>query len=504
MSYHYLKVKTPVSKNALFLKIVNNQPKNMAMRYCLAILLVALSTVSLVAQDIPLYTHYYANPYIYNPAYAGLEGRPAVSLSHRQQWIGIEDAPVTSNFTFHTPIVGGFNIGLNVTQDRYGIFTASGGLLSFSYLVPLGYNQYVTFGLSGGAKYQSLDFTDIDISDPAIGNLDPSTKLDGNAGLAYHIAGFSIGVSLLNIFNTKTYPTDPFESGSLGLIRNYMITADYMLYFGNDDYIFQPYGLYRSFEGYDSQYEIGGIFHIKHVLWAGGSYRQDFGYIGLLGLDIKSAFSVAYAYEMPAAKANGINKSSHEIQLTLAFGKKKDRAKKYTTFLAAQRPPKAKKKKKEPKPAPIVEDTVTVEEPLPEEPMSLLDSMNQGGNKIRLIIVNEPPDRTTKPNDSIATESPTVPEVIKPAVVTKKGGHPFELDKGHYIVVGAFGVAANAIRANDKLLAEGYDADFGFSSDKKLFYVYIVGENSPAGARQKRDELRKLPAFKNAWYLLVE
>ena len=474
------------------------------MRYYLTILIIGLFNVSIQGQDVPLFTHYYANPYIYNPAYAGIEGRPTVSLTHRQQWIGVEDAPVTSNLTFHTPVVGGFSMGLNVTQDKYGIFTSSGGLLSFAYSVPLGFNQYVSFGLSGGAKYQNIDFTDVDLNDPAIGRQEPSTRLDGNAGLAYHIGGFSLGVSLQNIFETKTYPTEPFDKGSLGLIRNYMITADYMLYFGNDQFIFQPFGSYRSFEGYESQYEAGGIIHLKHLLWVGGSYRQDFGNIGMLGIKLKSAFSVAYAYEMPAAEANGINKTSHEIHLNLAFGKKKERAKKYTTFLASQKPKKPKKKKKEPKVAPIVEDTVAVEEPIDEEPLTLLDSLNQGGNKIRLIVVNEPPDQGDKTQEPIDSAKSIGNEPIKPAVVTRKGGHPFEIDQGHYIVVGAFGVAANAIRANDKLLAQGYDSDFGYSSDKKLFYVYMLGENTATGARIKRDELRQQSAFSKAWYLLVE
>jgi type IX secretion system PorP/SprF family membrane protein len=423
--------------------------------------------------------------------------------------MGIEDAPVTSNLTFHTPIVGGFSMGLNVTQDNYGIFKSNTALLSFGYNINLGFNQYLSFGLSGGVGNQQLDPTGLDLNDPALGNvLDQNAFLDGNAGLAYHIAGFSIGISLPKIFKTRIYPITDFDTGELGLIRNYMVTADYMLYFGNDEYIFQPYASYRSFEGYSSQYEAGGIFHIKHLLWVGGSYRQDFGIIGMLGVKLKSAFSVSYAYEMPATKADGINKTSHEIHLNLAFGKKKDRAKKYTTFLASQKPKKPKKKKKEPKLAPIVEDTVSVEEPVPADTtsvVSLLDSLNQGGNKIRLIIVNEPPDRTDKPikatDDSVSL---FVPEEIRPALVTKRGSHPFEIEQGHYIVVGAFGVAANAIRTNDKLLAQGYDSDFGYSSDKKLFYVYMNGENSPEGARAKRDELRKLPAFSKAWYLLVE
>lgn len=511
MSYHYLKVKTHILKRAVFLNLPKQQIKRMSLRYCIIILIITLSNASIFGQDMPLFTHYYANPYIYNPAYAGIEGRPIVSLTHRQQWVGIEDAPVTSNLTFHMPVIGGFSMGLNVTQDQYGIFSTSGGLLSFAYSVPLGFNQYVTFGLSGGAKYQNIDFSSgIDLSDPAIINIDPSTKLDGNAGLAYHIGGFSLGFALQNIFNTSTFPTDSFDPGTLGLIRNYMVTADYMLYFGNDEYIFQPYGSYRSFEGFSSQYEVGGIFHVKHMLWAGGSYRQHFGIIGMLGVKLKSAFSVAYAYEIPTDKAEGINKSSHEIHLNLAFGKKQDRAKNYTTFLASKKPTKPKKKKKAPKvEEPIAEDTTAVEEPdstIVEQPSpSLLDSLNQGGNKIRLIISNEPPART---DEQIQAEKDSleaiIPIELRPALVTTRGGHPFELNEGHYVIVGAFGVAANAIRMNDQLMAQGYDSDFGYSSDKKLFYVHIIVENSSEGARAKRDELRKISTFSRAWYLLVK
>ena len=479
------------------------------MRYWLTILIVVLNCTSLFSQNIPIFTHYYANPYIYNPAYAGIEGQPTVSLTFRQQWLGIEDAPVTSNLTFHTPIVGGFNMGLNVTQDKYGIFKSSTALLTVGYNINLGFNQYLSFGISGGVGNQQLDPTGLDLSDPALANvLDQNAFLDGNAGLAYHIGGLNIGISLPKIFKTRIYPTSDFDTGELGLIKNYMITADYMLYFGNDEYIFQPYGSYRSFEGYSSQYEAGGIFHLKHLLWVGGSYRQDFGIIGILGVKLKSAFSVSYAYEMPTEKVNGINKMSHEIHLILAFGKKNDRAKSHATFLASQKPKKQKKKNKEPKIALVVEDTVSIEEPVPADTASvvtLVDSLNQGGNKIPLIISNEPPARTNVSTDAINDNVLSIGnEDLKPAAVTKKGNHPFEINQGHYVVVGTYGVVSNAVRVNDKLLTKGDDSDFGYSSDKKLFYVFLKTENSAKGARAQSDELRKMQEFSKAWYLLVE
>ena len=78
------------------------------------------------------------------------------------------------------------------------------------------------------------------------------------------------------------------------------------------------------------------------------------------------------------------------------------------------------------------------------------------------------------------------------------------MDRGHYIIVGAYGVPGNAIRMNDKLLSQGYNSDFGFNSDKKLFYVFIRSADSAEAARAERDEIRKNPSFSSAWYLLVE
>ncbi|MEN8248510.1 MAG: PorP/SprF family type IX secretion system membrane protein [Bacteroidota bacterium] len=493
------------------------------MRYRLIVLLVALINVSTLAQETPLFTHYYANPYIYNPAYAGLEGRSTVSLTHRRQWLGIQNAPVTSNFTFHSSVMAGFNMGLNVTQDNFGIFQNSGALLTFGYQILLGHNHYLSFGISGGAKFQNIDFTGVNVSDPALVDLldqNKSIKLDGNAGIAYHVGGLNLGFSLQNIFRTDMYPLEDFEPGDLDLIRNYMITGDYMFYFGNDEYIFQPFGSYRVNDVTEPQWEAGAIFHIKHALWIGGSYRDDFGLIknlneeqgfgiiGLIGFKKEGVFSLGYAYEMPMGNTTGINMTSHEIHVNFAFGEKKDRAKKYPTFLASRKPKKPEKKKKKEKE--VKEDTVKT------EPVEVKEDTTKVVEDT-IPVIEEKPDTVTrdttqqvvtKPVDVIETTPPdttqtTIPKELQPAVVVSKGGHPFELDAGHFVIVGAFGQFNNAVNLNDRLVSQGYTSGFGFSSEKKLFYVYISAEGSAEDARKKRDEIRKVPAYKDAWYLLV-
>jgi len=211
---------------------------------------------ALCAQDIPIYTQFFTNPYIYNPAYAGVEGRPVVTLTHRRQWIGIDDAPVTSNFVFHTPLAAGFNVGLNVSQDEAGIFKSTGGLLTFGYNVGLGYNHFLSFGISGGVKSNNINFDGLNTSDPAlVGVLPTSNALDGNAGVAYHAGNFNVGFALPKLFNSQTYSTDPFDRGEFDAISNYILTANYMFFFGFGDYALEPYFLYRSYQEFPTQFE---------------------------------------------------------------------------------------------------------------------------------------------------------------------------------------------------------------------------------------------------------
>ena len=446
--------------------------------------LLICSSLPALSQDIPIYTQYFANPFIYNPAYAGLEGRPAFSIAHRRQWVGIEDSPVTYNFTFHSPVVLGFNMGVNISQDNYGIFQSNSALLTFGYTVDLGFNHFVSFGLSGGVGNQRIDFTNLNLNDPALLNvLDQNLYLDGNAGLAYHIGNFNVGFALPRVFKTRVYPVTDFDTGELGLIRNWIVTADYMIYFGPGDFAFQPYGLYRSYEGFDPQFEAGGIFHLKNLLWVGGAYRQDFGVAGLIGLKLNGGFSAGYSYEMPLGSNNGINQISHEVQLTFAIGKKNERSKKHATFVASVQPVKPQPEKK------IIKEP----DPIIEEPVDAVVTKDP-------VVVVTVPD-TTERVDITQIEDELGPG---PAVVASQGSHPFEIEAGHYVVVAAFGEFNNAVRYNDELLALGYDSDFGFNSDKKLFYVFVFKGEDSDSTRSKRNEVRNDPKLAKAWYLLIQ
>src|SRR5204863_9264443 len=74
------------------------------MKKVLLILLLLNSVCAAVAQQRPHYTQYILNNYILNPALSGIENYTDLKLSYRNQWTGIDGAPVTVYLSAHAPI----------------------------------------------------------------------------------------------------------------------------------------------------------------------------------------------------------------------------------------------------------------------------------------------------------------------------------------------------------------------------------------------------------------
>ena len=53
----------------------------------------------IIAQQDPQYSQYMFNHMAINPGYAGINEAVCLNAAHRQQWVGIDGAPVTSVFT---------------------------------------------------------------------------------------------------------------------------------------------------------------------------------------------------------------------------------------------------------------------------------------------------------------------------------------------------------------------------------------------------------------------
>ncbi|MEP0985301.1 PorP/SprF family type IX secretion system membrane protein [Ekhidna sp.] len=290
------------------------------------------------AQQPQVYNQFFMNPYMYNPAYAGVEGHAAVFVMYRDQWTNVEGAPQISHASFHVPLKGGIAVGgaaFNITQ---GLLATSAAKASASYLLNIDRTHFLRFGMSLGAGINSVNITEFDSpGDPAFNNfLDQSTFFIGDVGVAYHFGHFNVGISLPNLFNYNPITQSEVADIEFSPTDNVLFKMNYRGHV-SDDFAFEPHIIYRYSNVIPHQFEGVMIAHLYHIVWVGASYRQDAGIIGLAGAKIKEKFAVGFAYELGNSNISSELGPTLEVNLGYHLGTKKDHAEHVSSFIKSHR-----------------------------------------------------------------------------------------------------------------------------------------------------------------------
>jgi type IX secretion system PorP/SprF family membrane protein len=505
------------------------------------------------AQDQANFTQFYLNPYLINPSFAGIDGQSAFSVIYRKQWMNIDGGPAIANVSLHTPLNERASVGISITNDKRGILTNSGALISFAYSLPLADHSNIRFGLSAGGAWNMVDTELLDTNDPAtLGILNQGASLSGNAGIAFNAKSFHFGVSMPTIFSPSYVSTDAFTVTEVKPFQSIIVHASNRFYFNNNQNIFEPYAIYRLNTGLPSQFEVAGIVHLNHVVWAGGSYKQDFGISALAGIKLQNMFAIGASYSLKNTGINELNSPSFEISLGFLFGKHKKGTHAYSfvntvkekekklspAALAAKRKAELEKlkaqqalaKAKQDEAKRQAEDKRKADE-AKKNPVVVADTKPPVVKKDSVPIVHNPRFRPDVADAPVSIEKPEhhedEAEKIKrleehaedPTArhgqeneahphaerheFVKRGSHKEELDVADYVIGGVFKSDANAKHFADGLLKLGFKADYGHLTEKNLWYVYLAQTTDINQARAERDRLRKLKIFRDAWLLTV-
>lgn len=413
------------------------------------------------SQEQPVYHHYYANPFLINPAMAGEDYRPSLFVSHRRQWVGIEEAPVSSSLAFHAPLGDKLGFGLQAHNDSRGLLNSTSGLITFAYKAMFAPDHFLKFGLSGGALSRSIKDLDGLMSDPRYFDDDALTSLldnnlfiDGKFGLIYHIKGFHIGLTLPRLFSSKLLSSEAFTQGEFNPLNSYHAMFFYKSPAGKS-ISFEPYFIYKAQEGQESIIEGAGMLRIKDAVWLGGIYRHNLSTSAVLCIAINDALQFGYSYDIASDPASTVSKGTHGIMLKLNFGQEKRPEKRARTVSKT-------------------EETTT------SEPRGEVE------------------DRPESPAGGGRIANYTGPETVK------AGNHKLDLKEGYYVVVGVFGSYERAKEYSETLFQTGYYTKYGYSSDAGYYYVYIYySENDSREADNIRNNFVQRPQFGDAWVLTV-
>lgn len=312
------------------------------------------------AQQQPHYTQYVINNYILNPALSGIENYTDVKIGHRHQWTGINDAPVTTYLTVHTPIgkkddritatsfdMPGENprgrnywqdytaaaphhgIGLKVINDRTGPLNRFGGYLSYAFHLGISAQTSISAGFEAGLRNISLNSSKLDFGqanpvDPAVINsgVINSLKPDFGAGIWIYSASYFIGVSAQQIIPQKVYFSEnkvqPYGSD---LLPHIFATAGYRFML-DDDISALPSVMCKFISPSPVQVDLNMKLQYRDALWVGAGYRFNDGFSGMLGVNVSNTFNLSYAYDYTTTPLQTYSKGTHEIVLGFLIGNK--------------------------------------------------------------------------------------------------------------------------------------------------------------------------------------
>ena len=271
------------------------------------------------SQQDPQITHNMFNRFMYNPAVAGAYPEFHATLLHRNQWVGVDGAPTTSNlnaYAYLSQIQGG--VGINVINDKAGMFSAKTVTASYAYQTMLGQKHRLGMGLSFGFMQYGYDGTWVtpdNTADQFLPDANASKSVpDIGLGLYLSHPDYYIGVSATHIVPMEV----DFDGVAVyNQARHYYLLGGYD-YDLTDDFSLRLNMLTKT-DGVSLQtdYNINTFFRDSH--WAGISYRYEDALCFLIGFEVANGFTFAYAFDMVTSKLSTQANGSHEVFLRYAF-----------------------------------------------------------------------------------------------------------------------------------------------------------------------------------------
>jgi type IX secretion system PorP/SprF family membrane protein len=305
-------------------------------------ILLLVNSTNLFAQDVE-FSQFYANKIYLNPAFAGSDYDPRISLGYRNQWPELNSAYVSYSVSFdqYVDAVGG-GVGLQILQDEQGDGTINTTMLSGMYAYSLRVSRNLLFKTGFQVSYiqRKLDasnFTYPDQTDEFYinglvsaftgeGEIDYPNRdyIDFSTGLLASYKNWFIGFAAHHLAE----PDEAFKEESAysklprkytfhcgvsvpvfrnGLHRSAFSLAPNFLYQQQSTNKQLNYGLYLS-KG-----------SIIYGMWYRDNLELEYDAIILqLGV-LRDWWQVSYSYDKTVSKLIHTNTGAHEISFLMRF-----------------------------------------------------------------------------------------------------------------------------------------------------------------------------------------
>ena len=280
------------------------------------------------AQQLPLFSQYYFNSFIYNPAHTGQEAGTTLGLVGRKQFTGLSNSIGTYAATLQSrngESKSGF--GLYAYNDQVNLFRTNSISGSYAYHIPLSRERTLSFGLALTAldhKYNASNFYLVNPEDPIVAMLgeEGGFTVDANAGVNMDFGKFSMGLANLQMLQNQEAFKNNANSKTLYTLANHWIfNAGYKIAI-NDNLELNPYLLYRKTQAAPGQVDVNLFLNWTEKGYAGIAYRDGMSFSTMLGIKVNNATTIGYSYDITTNKLRTALGNTHEIALRFDLNRK--------------------------------------------------------------------------------------------------------------------------------------------------------------------------------------
>ncbi len=307
--------------------------------------ILSVHLVCTAQQDI-LYSQYIFSQLSVNPAYAGNNINPGITLISRKQWIGLEGSPASISLFADAAILGRdikerrnfredkrfslfsgnkqLGLGLVLFNDKIGVNNTFQANMAYSYKISFGTYTRLSFGLQMGVLNfnQSLEkLENINANDEVFSENIHVNKFNVGTGILFETQRYFAGFSIPSIIENDLGST--VRNGEYQL-RQYFFTAGYLIYL-YPLYKLKPTVMVRNTEELPVQFDLNLYLLYNDRIWAGVSYRYKNSVNVSTEILFSQSFSVGLAYDISISEIRKINHGSAEIFLNYVFHNPKKR-----------------------------------------------------------------------------------------------------------------------------------------------------------------------------------
>ena len=278
-------------------------------------LLIILCTLGLsysgFGQQEPIYTQYWMNQSMFNPAYPVVNNVMNFSLMSRVQWAGLNGAPFTNTLLGSTTFFGNKGgAGLVIQSNTYGVTTNLEVFAQAAYKIITGMNGQLSFGIQGGYLSYRNDFTKIPEADldPVFGTVvENISEPNFGMGIFFNSRNFYAGVSVPKFI---AYSSDVSSSDLLNYQRRYYASVGGIIPMGILKLKLSGLGIISKD---NFSYDFAAQLLMAETIWA-GIFTRNLNAFGAIGqIEVTDRLRLGLTVELPSTELVANQYGSYEV-----------------------------------------------------------------------------------------------------------------------------------------------------------------------------------------------